>query len=255
MERIKNLDRYQKGILLLLITMTVVFCVVYAVVTSRVGFLYKDVILEPTTDNGTVSYTGTIEDQECRFTVTDDKTVTFYWGETVYGPYTVKDDPSAIPEDDVLRDVMKGVEIKNGETVIFRGGVYQVDDFWTIVSQDGNDAGFSFTMEYSDGTVLDWNGNVVDPMEPSLSDILSLVEGPELTRKGSWLIWVMGVILSSITAVSILFADELFRLRLAFRIQNAEDAEPSDWEISTRYISWTLLTIMVLVAYILGLRV
>lgn len=255
MERIKNLDRYQKGILLLLIAMTVVFCVMYAVVTSRVGFLFKDVILEPTTDNGTVSYTGTIEDQECRFTVIDDKTVTFYCGETVYGPYTVKDDPSAIPEDDVLRDVMKGVEIKNGETVIFRGGVYQVDDFWTIVSQDGNDAGFSFTMEYSDGTVLDWNGNVVDHMEPSLSDILSLVEGPELTRKGSWLIWVMGVILSSITAVSILFADELFRWKLAFRIQNAEDAEPSDWEISARYFGWTLLTIMVLVAYVLGLRV
>ena len=255
MERIKNLDRYQKGILLLLITMTVVFGVIYAVVTSRVGFLYNDVILVPETDNGVVSYAGTIEEQECRFTVTDDQTVTFYCGDKVYGPYTVKDDPSGIPEDDVLRDVMEGVEIRNGETVIFRGGVYKVEDFWTMVSQDGNDAGFSFTMEYSDGSVLDWNGNVIDPMEPSVSDILTLVEGPELTRKGSWLIWAMGVVLSAMTAASILFADELFRLRLAFRIQNVEDAEPSDWEISTRYISWTILTIMVLVAYISGLRV
>ena len=255
MERIKNLDRYPKGLLLLLITMAVVFGVIYAIVTSRVGFLYNDVILVPETDNGVVSYTGTIQGQECRFTVTDDKTVIFYCMEKVYGPYTVKDDPSAIPDDDVLRDVMTGVEIKKEETVIFRGGVYLVDGFWTIVSQDGKDAGYSFTMEYTDGTVIDWEGNVVDPMEPSVSDILTLVEGPTLTKKGSWLIWAMGVFLSAMTAGYILFAEELFRWKLAFRIQNPEDAEPSDWEISTRYFGWTLLTIMTLVIYVAGLRV
>lgn len=255
MERIKNLNRYQKGILLLLITMAVVFGVIYAIVTSRVGFLYNDVILVPETDNGVVSYTGTIQGQECRFTVTDDKTVIFYCMEKVYGPYTVKDDPSAIPDDDVLRDVMTGVEIKKEETVIFRGGVYLVDSFWTMVSQDGSNSGFSVTMEYSDGTALDWEGNVVDPMEPSVSDILTLVEGPTLTKKGSWLIWAMGVFLSAMTAGYILFAEELFRWKLAFRIQNPEDAEPSDWEISTRYFSWTLLTIMAAVVYVGGLRV
>jgi hypothetical protein len=56
------------------------------------------------------------------------------------------------------------------------------------------------------------------------------------------------------TAVSILFADELFRWNLAFQIRNADRAEPSDWEIAGRYIGWTALTIMALVLYVMGLR-
>ena len=55
-------------------------------------------------------------------------------------------------------------------------------------------------------------------------------------------------------AVSILYADELFRWDLSFQIQNAETAEPSEWEMMKRYLSWTVLTIMLLVLYIVGLR-
>ena len=40
-------------------------------------------------------------------------------------------------------------------------------------------------------------------------------------------------------ACSILFADELFRWNMAFQIRNADQAEPSDWEIASRYIFWT----------------
>ena len=58
MERVKNLDRYQKGILLLLAVMIVVFGVIYGIVTSRVGFLYKDAILRPTEENGNTIYSG-----------------------------------------------------------------------------------------------------------------------------------------------------------------------------------------------------
>ena len=57
-----------------------------------------------------------------------------------------------------------------------------------------------------------------------------------------------------LNALSILFADELFRWNLVFRISNADHAEPSDWEIAGRYISWTCMSIMALVLFIIGLQ-
>lgn len=78
--------------------------------------------------------------------------------------------------------------------------------------------------------------------------------GPQLTHKGSWDAWIVGVLISVVTAISILFADELFRWQLAFHIRDAEQAEPSDWEMTTRYISWTILPIMALALFIWGLQ-
>lgn len=67
------------------------------------------------------------------------------------------------------------------------------------------------------------------------------------------LLSVMAVVFSLLTAASMLFADELFRWNLAFQIRNVEKAEPSDWEIAGRYLSWTVLTLLVLGFYIGGL--
>jgi len=49
--------------------------------------------------------------------------------------------------------------------------------------------------------------------------------------------------------------DEIFRWNLSFNIRNADKAEPSDWEIIGRYISWTVLPVLALIVYIMGLRV
>ena len=57
-----------------------------------------------------------------------------------------------------------------------------------------------------------------------------------------------------VNAVMILFADELFRWNLAFRIRNAEDAEPSELELAGRYITWTVLPLAALAVFVIGLR-
>ena len=77
--------------------------------------------------------------------------------------------------------------------------------------------------------------------------------GPELTHKGSWGMWLLGMFVCIATAGFILFVDELFRWNLSFSIRNADKAEPSEWEIQTRYISWTVLPIMALVVFVRGL--
>ena len=57
-----------------------------------------------------------------------------------------------------------------------------------------------------------------------------------------------------IAAVSILFADELFRWKMSFRVRDAYDAEPSDWEIAARYISWTVMPILISILFLKGLQ-
>ena len=101
---------------------------------------------------------------------------------------------------------------------------------------------------------MDENGNVIDPLEPDASVILDLMAGPEMTHKGEWSVWLGGVIICIITAISILFEDELFRWNLSFQIRNVEQAEPSEWEIASRYITWTALPMVAIAIFIMGLQ-
>lgn len=254
MQRIKNLNGYQKGLLLLLLAMALVFAVVYHMTIARVGVLYQNAIFVPAEENGVTVYSGKLRGKQAEFTVSADKTVSFRCDGQTYGPYTVKEDPTARPEDEFGREGMTGVEIRDGEELLFRGGFWQSDGSFWLRNADGSmDLGMQ-TYVVENGVKKDSDGNIIDPAKPSASDILRLVYGPELTHKGTWLAWLCAVFISFLTAVSILYADELFRWDLSFQIQNAEAAEPSEWEMMKRYISWTVFAIAALIVYFLGLQ-
>lgn len=251
MDRIRDLDKYQKAVLLFLSALLVIFTVLYPLVSSRKGFEYMGELLQVAEDNGSMIYSGKVNGQQATFTVTEDKTVTFKYGNMSYGPYTAEVDPSATPED---MEFLTGVEIRNGDEVFFRGGVSRSDNGLVVYDEYGSFEGFDFIIS-SNGIVKDAYGNIIDQMEPSASTILTLMDGPELISKGDWQFWFYGLIVSIVTAVSILFADELFRWDLRFTIRDADRAEPSDWELGRRYISWTVCSVAALVIYIIGLVV
>ena len=254
MERIKRLNWYQKSILIFMLAMALVFAVVYHMTIARVGVLYQNAIFVPAEENGVTVYSGKLRGKQAEFTVSADKTVSFRCDGQTYGPYTVKEDPTARPEDEFGREGMTGVEIRDGEELLFRGGFWQSDGSFWLRNADGSmDLGMQ-TYVVENGVKKDSDGNIIDPAKPSASDILRLVYGPELTHKGSWLAWFSAVFISLLNAGSILYADELFRWNLSFQIQNAETAVASEWEMMERYLSWTVLTIGVLVIYIVGLR-
>ena len=254
MDRIKNLNRYQKAILIIMAFMVVLFGVIYSKTISREGFLYNDVILVPKQDNDTTIYSGKLKGEQAVFTVDADKTVVFQHGDTIYGPYTANEDPTAIPKDKQFSsNLMIGVEIYKGNDTIFRGGVLKQTDEWWLFNEDGTFE--NFDIMFSDGYyTYDGDGNVVDPVEPSASTVIDLMAGPKLTHKGEWMAWFMGVVICVLTAVSILYVEELFRWNLSFQIRNVEKAEPSEWEIAGRYISWTLLPVLALVVFVIGLQ-
>ncbi|MBS6517595.1 MAG: hypothetical protein KH353_05275 [Clostridium sp.] len=169
MEKIKRLNWYQKGVLIVMIAMALVFAVVYSMTISKVGFEYKNAIFVPSQENGILD-------------------------------------------------------------------------------------NFEFSYTVGDGIERDENGNAIDPVKPSASAILELMNGPALTHKGDWSAWFGAVFLCLLNAFSVLFADELFRWNLTFQIRNADQAEPSDWEIAGRYIAWTVITIAALVIFLIGLQ-
>lgn len=254
MERIKNLNLYQKGILVLLALLFVGFTVAYSVAYNRVGFAYEGALLMPSEGDGQTVYAGKLHGREVSFIITADKTVTFRYGEKIYGPYTVREDPSAIPTDTGFASQMKGIEILKGAEVYFRGGIFISQGSRVLFPEDKSTVGGYWVS--SDGVhYYDFQGKQTDPREPTATTIVNIMEGPELTRRGDWECWFYGVIASVITVVSILFADELFRWNLSFQIRDVYDAEPSEWEIFTRYAGWTVLTILTPIMYVTGLMI
>ena len=254
MEKIKSLNGYQKGILIFMIVMALIFAVIYPMTISRVGYKYNDAILVPTQENGKTIYTGKIQGETAKFIVSEDKSIEFQYGDKSYGTYTMKEDPTAIPKDGELEVKMTGVEIRNGDELLFRGGVWDEGDFYWLYNEDGTLDSLGFSVYTSNGIELDENGNVNDRMKPSASTIYELMNEPELTHKGEAMAWFGAVFICILNALTMLFADELFRWNLAFQIRNVEKAEPSDWEIAQRYIVWTAMAIIALVLFILGLQ-
>lgn len=255
MERIKELDRYQRIVLILLAAMLIVFAVLYAVTYARVGYAYADHIFVPGEENGSTIYSAKVRGQDAVFTVTD-QTVSLRYGEKIYGPYTAREDPTAIPDDSQMAAYMTGVEIRDGEDIFFRGGVFNSGGGLVVINEDGGLGSYGgFVVSYStgDGVERDQYGNPIDRMKPSATAILELLRGPELTRKGQWAAWLCGLFVSVVTAVSILFADELFRWHMSFRVSDPDNVYPSDWEIAGRYISWTVMPVMALIVYVIGL--
>ena len=255
LKRIKSLNRYQKGVLLVMAAMVLVFTAAYAVVISREGIVYHNgALLAADREDGVTTYSGRVLGEPAVFTVWEDKRLTFQYGDHVYGPYTLKEDPSAVPANIGLVDSLTGLELRRGDEILFRGGMLD-GDYRQLYNEDGSLADFGISIVTNTGVMMDENGRVIDPMEPAVSTIVNLLMGPRLTHKGQWSIWLIGVLVCVLTAVSILYADELFRRRLSLQIRNAELAEPSDWEITNRYIAWTVLPVLALILFIAGLTV
>ena len=55
MERIKGLNLYQKGLLIFMTVITLIFAIVYPMTISKVGYRYNDAILVPIQENGQTS--------------------------------------------------------------------------------------------------------------------------------------------------------------------------------------------------------
>lgn len=111
MKRIKDLDIFQQGLLAAMAVMVLVFSVLYLIALCRKGIKFRNALLVRHAKNGTTVYSGRVNDQDTSFTVSPDGTIFYRHGSAEYGPYTVREDPTAIPygnstmKDGMLYDV------------------------------------------------------------------------------------------------------------------------------------------------------
>ncbi len=252
MERIKALNWYQSALLLLMAVAAVAFAIIYPTAMQKVGFLYKNAVLAKTQSGENTVYSGKVGGKQVSFAVFADKTVEFNSGEKVYGPYQVKKDSTAVPASSDLAGNMVGIEVLCNQEIIFRGGALDSGGTLLLFNEDG-----SSNLKIStsiNGVETDLNGNPIDADAPSVSTILELIQGPELLSKGHWGIYFLGVLVCALNAVSILFADELFRFGLILTVRNVDDIEPTGFEIASRYIVWTIFAALALAIFIFGLK-
>ena len=253
MERIRALGVYQKIILILLCVLTVTFAVVYGVTTGRRGYLYQGAILVPRAEAGSTVYSGKVRGTQTSFTVSPEGSVTCQVGARTYGPYTLREDSSAIPQDSELKSQMTGIELRCGDEIRFRGGVVIQGATKLFFDESGELYNVS-SPAYVTKDSADGAGTAAASGEPAVGAILDLVRGPSLTHLGDGRFYILGVVFCIAGAVEILFTDELYRFHLSFRVRDPETAEPSDWEIAGRYFAWTVMPIAALVVFCVGLK-
>lgn len=250
-EKWRKLSLFQRVLLAILAAMILGFGVANAIAVTRKGLAYRDTLLCLTREGETCRYAGRVDGRRAEFTVTPEGTVEYRWGEEVYGPYQVAEAPSAAPERD-----MTGLEIRQGDRMIFRGGLF--GGKWPILyGEDGEPFEFleivygtSSGIVYRDGKELTQR----DLHEPSLTTVANLVLGePELTHRGNFGLYLLVTLLAVMDILGICFWKKLFYHRMSLTVRDPDSAEPSDYYLSVQRAGWIILTVGSAVCYWMAL--
>lgn len=243
-------ERLRKILPIPLGIMVVVFAVLYWIFGHQYGVKYQGSLYFSTAQGETMVYSGKEDGQTASFTVAPDGSVTYRWGDRVYGPYTVLEDPDAVPGE--WAGMLTGLEVHLGDEVLFRGGYLSQGPL--LIQSDGTPYSSHFSNYTINGTTYDSDGNPVDPHQPDLSGILFFFGAPKADdHRGHPQFFAIGTFVAVVCIISALFADQLFRFDLSFRIRDPEAAEPSDWEIASRVLGWLFLTALSFGIYLAGL--
>ncbi len=247
--RFTQLSIGQKVLVLIQASMLLLFLILYPTVGRMQYIDFRGEHLRYTTEGQTQIYSGQVNRTDVSITVAPDQSISFQLDDTVYGPYIIVEDPTAVPEIELLTvntDVLTGIEVQeqtNGE-VLFRGG-------YLSAGLDLN----AFFLYDEDGQLVSTHfSNLSAATAPHPEEIIKLTLDPDPITRGHVYGFLFGALFNLATVLLILYADEQFRFSLRFRIENAEDAEPSDWELFSRWISWFVFTGCALVIYIIGLN-
>lgn len=245
-------------LLLLQGILIVLFLVLYCTLGRQQILWYHDTPLRCRTEDGVTTYTGKVDGQKAVITVSAGPVMEYRLGDTLYGPYSLIHDPSAVPDDTETSDAslafpapldMVGVEVWDNSQLLFRGSYLNRDSSsLTLYDENGE---WVYPFSYS-VTSSEQHGSTTDSA-PSVYDILKITVAPEVVRRGHIEGFLLGTFLCLCCAGSILFADALFRFQMSFRIRYPEEAEPSEWELFGRWTSWILLTVLELCIFITGM--
>lgn len=224
-----ELDRLRKILVIILVVSTVLGVAAFAVLGRQEGVVYEGCFLRVSTDTSAgrwnTVYSGKVDGEPISFTVTPERKVIYRKGESSAVSYTIVEDSTAAPEDGFAQ---KGIEVRQGETVVFRGAYADFGDSLWFVNEAGNSRDLS----------------------PVLETAVEVACAPQLTHRGNLEMLAYGLLCTVFGLVQIFFAEALFQLHLAFRIRDPYGVEPSQWELFSRAAGQVAFTVLAVVCYI-----
>lgn len=216
--------KLRKFLLPVLAIVVLLFSVLYLVMGRQSYLEYDDALFSRSEEGDRVIYTAQADGQPAILTVEGSCVITYQLGDTVYGPYTIQDEPAAAPDTDELAGPdLTGIEVWDGAALMFRGRYTQ-----NLILFDENGqsiSGFGYSVN---GSTYDSEGNLIDPHEPTVYNLLFLAQRPEAdVHRGAAALWWMGTLFAAIAALIAWFFQSILRFNLAFYVKEPETAEPS----------------------------
>ena len=224
-----QLGRLRQTLLVLLASFLALTALGLAYQNTRLGIGFGGFLLRTQTGD-TTRYEGKVMDRPVTIVVTKDQ-VEIDVERTHYGPYTLREDPTAVPAqtdwDGVTGEQLRGIELLEGEKILFRGGVYHIGDTWRLFDEDG-----TYRQE----------GTYGDRGIPTPTGICRLWLGPQLSHLGSWLGLALAGLLALLSGAAMLFYEYWFKWSVQRSVRNVEDPEPTDRELFWAGASWVVYT-------------
>ena len=253
----------RRGLLLVTVGLMLLFAVLYAVVSLQVGVEYGDDFYKVEIQGDAKVYTGVDHGnrnfqfkrggpgKKTVYTVTETPT-----GYTVicqiegedFGPYRVEPFPvSELPEKFASANLHGALQIWDGEELLFRGGYHQMTElgYISLIGEDSEVDGHSITV----------SPPPIPEAGPDCYDLCRFTLNAEesMTHRGNWFYYAVALFFAVMNALFILYAEEFFIWQMSFRVKDPEQAEPSDWELFDRQLSWWFLLFIELIFLLIGL--
>lgn len=240
--------RLQKIILLLLAAMAVLFGVLTGVSRAHRGVLFEETLLDVAASPEQTVYSGKAHGDQVTITVTPAggsvTTVEFVIGDWLHDLYSVEYPLAELQTE--YGGIVPGIRILKNGGVLFEGG-YDAAGHGVWYDRNGQ-----WAPEVGAVTVV--TGGVVSPWygyETWRSDVMRFAQGPELTSRGSWLLYGLMVFLTLLLALDVAFPRTLFYLQHCCDVR---DPEPSDFYLATQKVAWAVYPVLLLGGYLWALR-
>lgn len=250
MNRWRALTPFPRIMLCIQAGLLVLFTILYPLLGMQRGIDFQGEFLRQVERGEDTVYTGTLDGKTVELTYTPSGALFYRWGDVEYGPYTLTEDPSALPTSETMGRVT-GVELRLDGEILFRGG-YGGDGLY-LVNENGTKLNGLEIVTNGTAYGLDGSRQIYEDGLSITRAISLLLEGPSVRSRVHGEGYFLGTLVVAINAVAILFADEIFRWNLRWSIRHPERAEPSEWELFSRGFSWVVLTIVALIGYMMGL--
>ena len=238
---------FRRVLLIVMLAEMVGFGIATAVTVGRWGLEYQGELLYPRREGDVTWYEGRVDGEDAAFSVAPDGTVEYRWGEYVYGPYQVVEDPTAVPEG--YGGI--GVEVRQGDEVLFRG-CYQPSSIVSLIDENGEPL-IADAVSFRVVGAVQTEEERREQNTPGPTVLVRAAMGPELTHKGDVGLYLAVTFIALLNIVQILFPEALFRLSMVLRVSDVDNVEPSEWYIFTEHVEWVILAGACLIFYAMAL--